>query len=81
MQQNFNLVFSSVTTLTLLSGGASFYLASLPTSTEAQKQRSATCNTIAISGTGAIFALLSGRGGNNSPDEDKESEGEPPKES
>ena len=78
MKPNFNLVFSAVTTLTLLSGGASFYLASLSTPTEAQKQLSATCNTIAISGTGAIFALLSGRSNSNPPDEEADSEGESP---
>ncbi|NJP11184.1 MAG: hypothetical protein HC866_18335 [Leptolyngbyaceae cyanobacterium RU_5_1] len=54
MRSNFTLVFSAVTSITLLSGGASFQLASLLDPTEAQKQLSATCNTIAIGGTGAL---------------------------
>jgi hypothetical protein len=45
-------------TLTTTSGAIALHLAALPTPTEAQKALSTTANTIALSGTGAIFAML-----------------------
>jgi hypothetical protein len=56
-------------TLTTASGAIAFYLASLPTPTEAQKALSTTANTIALSGTGAIFAMLND--GDRDEDDDK----------
>jgi hypothetical protein len=53
--------------LTTASGAIALHLASLPNPTEAQKALSTTTNTIALSGTGAIFAMLndSDRDGEN----------------
>jgi hypothetical protein len=45
-------------TLTTASGAIALHLASIPNPTEAQKALSTTSNTIALSGTGAIFAML-----------------------
>ena len=56
-------------TLTTASGAIALHLASLPTPTEAQKALSTTANTIAISGTGAIFAMLNN--GDRDEDDDK----------
>jgi multisubunit Na+/H+ antiporter MnhB subunit len=44
--------------LTTASGAIALHLASIPNPTEAQKALSTTVNTIALSGTGAIFAML-----------------------
>jgi hypothetical protein len=46
------------TSLTLLAGGTSFHLATLPTPTDAQKNLSTTTNAIALAGTAALFGLL-----------------------
>lgn len=45
-------------TITTIAGATAFHLASLPNPTEAQKALSNTANTIAISGTGTVFAML-----------------------
>ncbi len=46
------------TGLTLLAGGTSFYLATLPTPTNAQKDLSMITKEIAAAGTAALFGLL-----------------------
>ena len=56
-------------TLTTASGAIALHLASFPTPTEAQKALSTTANTIALSGTGAIFAMLND--GDQNEDDDK----------
>lgn len=43
------------TSLTLLAGGTSFHLATLPTPTDAQKDLSNTANKIFVAGTTALF--------------------------
>jgi hypothetical protein len=51
-------ILTSTLILTTASGAIALHLASIPNPTEAQKSLSTTANTIALSGTGAIFAML-----------------------
>jgi len=64
-----NPILAFTLTLTTASGAIALHLASFPTPTEAQKALSTTANTIALSGTGAIFAMLND--GDRDEDDDK----------
>jgi hypothetical protein len=64
-------------TLTTAAGTIAFHLASLPNPTEAQKVLSTTANTIALSGTGAVFAMLNhGDRGKKDEQDDEEDKAE-----
>lgn len=56
------------TLITTTAAGTSFYLATLPSPTDIQKNLSNTTNAITIAGTTAIFGFLNDEDGNNSTD-------------
>ncbi|WP_200817645.1 hypothetical protein [Calothrix rhizosoleniae] len=57
----FNLIFSTVVGLTLLSGSTSVLLACQPDLSESQKRILENTSNTWLMGTGAIFGLLGGR--------------------
>lgn len=57
----FNLIFSTVVGLTILSGATSVVLASQTSISESQKRILENTSNTWLMGTGAIFGLLGGR--------------------
>ncbi|MBV8888007.1 MAG: hypothetical protein JO235_28970 [Chroococcidiopsidaceae cyanobacterium CP_BM_RX_35] len=61
ISSTFKLVFFTVVSLTLLSGGTSLWLASQPQLSSEQNRIFESCSTTWQLGTGAIFGLLGGK--------------------
>jgi hypothetical protein len=67
----FTLVFSTVASITLLSGGSSLWIASQQSISVQQGRILETATSTWFMGAGAIFGLLGGRG-NSTPHSDSE---------
>jgi hypothetical protein len=70
MKTNFQTVFFTVVTLTLLSGGASIWLSTQDNLTSQESRIFEICNTTWNMGIGAIFGLLGGRDTNTPKPDD-----------
>ncbi|MBD2461167.1 hypothetical protein H6G89_08935 [Oscillatoria sp. FACHB-1407] len=72
----FNLVFLTVVSITLLSGGTALWLAGQVNPTDPQKGMLDTTQNTWLMGTGAIFGLLGGRSSSESTKPELEDQSE-----